>query len=288
MSAHTYLDNHRKAVDMALGLSLVLYGGSFSTSMTFVHALGPSLPALNNSVTELKETYLATRTAFDDELPTLLKTKENALKLEKDVKSKAYKDAEYEIRSLRSGGNAVSHVFNAIDPVNCKKIFGSLYRTAVVGFAAMQNENVGLINMGVNSGNIVFKRLQEVGSSLQSKLSQNAVINQKPSWNEASLNLLVQGLSISIAYKFKQTAPIVSAVIVGSQMCTNAFDEFMAPITSKLPETIRARSKALVQGGLIYYGCFSQLTMPTAVIVPSPLNPLLGFENMLTKAILKR
>lgn len=291
ISTHRYLERHRKAVKAALGASLVLYGGSFSTSMMFIHALGPSLPALNESITELRDTYLTTRATFDGELPSLLKAKENVLKLEKDVKSRKYKDAENEVKSLRAGGSAISHVISAIDPKETKKVIGSLYRTAVVGVAAAQNENIALINAGANIGNIVSNRLGEVGASLQSKFCQhNTIVGEKLGWNGASFTFLLQGLSVSIAYRFKQAAPVVSAAVVGSQMFTCAFDELIEPIVNKFPETTRARGRAVLQGSLIYYGCLKQL-LPTAAAavtgVPAPLSPLLGFENMLTKAFLK-
>ena len=38
MNAHDYLENHRRFMKAALGTTLVLFGGSFSTSMMFVHA----------------------------------------------------------------------------------------------------------------------------------------------------------------------------------------------------------------------------------------------------------
>ena len=150
----------------------------------------------------------------------------------------------------------------------------------------MQNENLALINMGANAGNIVFQRLSDVGMSLQSKLQQGFVISDTSNWNGASLNVLAQGLSIGIAYKFKKAAPTLSAAVVGSQMFTDAIDELIDPIVSKLPDKARLTGKALIQSGLIYYGCFSQL-LPTSRSVPAPLAPLVGFESSLSKAILK-
>ena len=285
MNAHDYLENHRRFMKAALGTTLVLFGGSFSTSMMFVHALGPTLPALNESASQLKDTFLATRTAFDNELPSLLKSKESALKLEKDIKSRKYKDAENEVKLLRAGGDAVSHVVSAIDPVNTKKVFGSLYRTALVGIAAVQNEHIAMINMGANTGDALFNRFNEVGSTLQSKFCKHVVRSNKLSWKQASLNTLTQALSISVAYKFKQAAPIAYAAILGSQMCTDALDDLIAPMISKIPDAAKANGKALIQCGLIYYGCTSQMS-PNAV-APAPLAPLLGFEDALTKAILR-
>lgn len=277
-------------------LGIVLYGGSLKSIMMFSHALSLSLPTLTKSIEELKVTYLSTRATYEDELPILLRSKEDAMKLQNDVSTRDYKKFEREVNSLRTGGgDAVSHVISALDPSHVKNIVGSLYRTALVGIAAVQNENIALVNMGANAGDIAYKRFNETISGLQTKFETNGSMKsisdklEKLNWNKASLNFLIQGAGISLAYNFKEAAPIFSAAVVGSQMFTNTFDDLMDPVLSKLPEDIRSQGKVLLQSGLIYYGCFSQLLPGSSIPLPLavPLAPFLGIEKLISGKLLK-
>lgn len=154
-AALSWTKSHRQYVKTAAGYILLMYGGQFANTMLFVHALSVSgMPTLIKSFRELAKTYQDTKEVLKQELPDILKAKDEVgeitekisqfqsqlqeakndldsgklTKSEFEAKVKASQVAVAELKSslqkINAIGNFFSHLKTVINPVHLQEIVG--------------------------------------------------------------------------------------------------------------------------------------------------------------------
>ena len=296
VDVHDYLTMHRKVASSLLGLSITMYGGSFRSIMMFLHAFGPAMPKLTTNFEDLIKSYSAARTVYDQEFPVLVNAKGEALRLKRHAEATNHRYTEKELKSLREGEHALRNVIAALNPNRCKEIVGEIYKSAIIGIAAVQNENIALINMGINAGNAAGDRLKELMdnfSPLVSRLhysptNETRITKKFSNWNTELLIPGTQALSMGLSFRFKQVAPVFAASIIGSKITTDAIESILEPYTSDLPNGLKLKGKSLLQSGLVFIGCTGQLRSPLEIPTPFKLGlyPLIALEKVLRNKLL--
>lgn len=111
-TAWKWTESHRQIVKVAGGFVLLFYGGQFANTMLFIHALAVAGgPALSKSFQELLTTYQNTRVALKEELPHLVKAKDDVVALKAQVSAhKSQIDAATEALNKGSITVAVAQV----------------------------------------------------------------------------------------------------------------------------------------------------------------------------------
>lgn len=195
---------HRQLLKSMAGMTLVMYGGQFSNTMLFVHALSVNgAPILAKSFDELFKTYKLAQVALKDQLPTILNSADQIAPLAKKLSNlnaeiiatkqkyqlgsmtaiefdkqtmraqESIADLQKSIRGLSASANAFTHIQSSINPSHVQEIASAIYQTMIIGFAAVTSQTVATLTMGLNLGKIIFER----GATLLHQTTHNLPID---------------------------------------------------------------------------------------------------------------
>lgn len=309
------------ATKTAFGFSLVMFGGNFKNSCQFFHAISSSIPALTNSVNDLKATLCTARETFQKELPELKKEKDQLLSmrsklvrleselldLQKSLNSRSISKSQFESKSkiilidlidlrkrmekIKVSENPVMRIISSVNPSHVTDIVRSMYSSLIVGVAAVQNPTIGYINMGTNVGTIVHDKLDK---AINSKLLVTDVHTGQ--WAKEAPSIISKAIGVFLTYKFQAISPIFSACVLGSQIITGVVEKlFVQSFTDaedKIPEGMRTKLHAALQASLVAFGCITQLQLSGGAgtqLIPMPfkavVSPLFAMENILLSKV---
>ena len=240
----SFVVENQALLNTMAGSFLLVYGNQYKNTLIFFHSFRHVWPAVLASFKKLSISYKATRQAFEEEVPTLIKKKNQLLSLESklvqlnnDIRAltdaqreskskidiKTYKaklsTLENEVRTvsesigqIKAIDNSVGHLITAIDPKRIEEMMKVIYAGCLVGIAGLKENKIAKVSMGTT-----------IGTSLNNLISPyiNTTINKSGSyskWVKQGMSAVTVSSGIALVRFYESLGPSIACSTIAAQI----------------------------------------------------------------------
>ena len=244
---------------------------------------------MHKSLDDLYDTYIRTRKAIKDNMPSaaeLMELEKKVTKAAKDLQETKISSGDYnklsqdlsDLRQVLQKSSSFFHsVSTAVNPQQLSEIVRNLHVYLLSITAVAASTTAATITVGMNIGKVISDRTYNaivelsgfvnVKQTSEATSSPNATTNGESNkandvWVRYTVQVIGNSIGLSISYLMQKTSLMFGGCIMGSEYILNSFEKMVDPLLmrSNLPTlSMNASAKVAIQSSIIAFGFISQL-----------------------------
>lgn len=287
-SAYTFTKSQRTAIKAGLGAALLFHGNELLGTVMLlqgIHVVGTEL--LDKSLNELYETYVRTRRAIKENLPTAAELADLEAKLvaaADDLKGGRITASNFDLVAkdmtelqvaLKRSQSFVHAMLAAVNPQHLGDVAQNLHVYLLSVTAIAHSTTAATITVGLNIGHVLSERtfylFVEARQLLGGKSAAAAIADadrdggdvvNPDKWTKTVIQVVGNSLGLSLSYFMQKISLMFGACTMGSEYLLSGFEDLVDPALERMRlPTLRGNhaARVAIQGSLVAVGFCSQL-----------------------------
>ena len=314
-SVYTFTKSQRTAIKAGLGAALLFHGNELLGTVMLlqgIHVVGTDL--LDKSLNDLYETYVRTRKAIKENLPTAAEVADLEKKLRaaaEDLKGGRITASNYDVVAkdmkelqvaLQRSQSFIHAMLAAVNPQHLTDVAQNLHVYLLSVTAIAHSTTAATITVGLNIGHVLSERTfylyVEARQLLGGKSAAAAIADadrddgdvvNPDKWTKTVIQMVGNSMGLFFSYTMQKISLMFGACTMGSDYLLSSFEEIVDPALERMRlPTLRGNhaARVVIQSSLITFGFYTQLRGGSAFGVRFLLSPLFLSEAVIKTYIL--